>query len=188
VGVHRTFDRSRKKQRAARNQTEGAQQNMSDAYESVRKKAVEFALNEKLMKVRADSGNMYSGQRISCYQDSLGIGRDDYCVAFVYWCYQMACTALGTPNVLPRTGSTTRLSLWANSDWFIRGGELPQPGDIWMRNSKRHTGLVWYVHGGLAEVITIEGNTYTSSDPRWGVHGRKRNMSTNTLGIIRPTW
>jgi hypothetical protein len=161
---------------------------MSDGYETVRTKAVEFALTEKMNQVRANPGNMYSGPRINCYQDLLGIGRDDYCVAFVYWCYQMACISLGAPNILPRTGSTTRLKQWSHSDWFLKGGEVPQPGDIWMRHKKRHTGIVWYVSGGLAEVITIEGNTYTGSDPRWGVHGRKRNMSTNTLGIIRPTW
>jgi hypothetical protein len=159
-----------------------------DPYESIRQRAVLFALGEKMAKVRANPGTRYSGARIECYQKTVGIGRKPYCVAFVYWCYQMACAAEGQPNVLPRTGSTRRLSLWANPDWFLKPGEPPQPGDIWMRREERHTGLVWYVNGGLSEVITIEGNTYTYADPNWGVHGRKRDMSTNTLGIIRPTW
>lgn len=161
---------------------------MADAYTAVRLKALEFALIEKDHRVRANPGSPFEGPRISCYQASVGIGNKSYCVAFVYWCYQMACNALGEPNILPRTGSTTRLSLWANPDWFLKPGQLPEPGDIWMRRKKRHTGMVHYVNAGLGEVITVEGNTYTGQDPNWGVHGRKRDMSTNTLGIIRPTW
>jgi hypothetical protein len=159
-----------------------------DKYREVREKAVEIAVNEKLMEVRAKPGDPYSGPQIACYQNSLGIGRNPYCVAFVYWCYERACAALGAPNLLPRTGSTTQLSQWANSNWFLPPSELPQPGDIWLRNSKRHTGLVWYVKGGRAEVITVEGNTYTSFDPRWGVHGRRRNMTSNTLALLRPAF
>jgi hypothetical protein len=160
---------------------------MSDIYQAVREKAVEFAEIEKLAKVRADPNDSKSGPRIACYQQSLGIGRSNYCVAFVYWCYERACSVLGMPNILPRTGSTTRLSQWASREWFVPASEMPQPGDIWLRDQKRHTGLVWYVKGGRAEVITIEGNTYTYADPRWGVHGRKRDLTSNTLAILRPS-
>lgn len=160
----------------------------SDAYAAVRKLAVDYAVIEKNHRVRADPGTQFTGPRISLYQASVGIGKKSYCVAFVYWCYQMACNSLGQPNILPRTGSTRRLSQWAHPEWYLKPGEMPEPGDIWMRREKRHTGMVWYVNGGRADVITVEGNTYTYADPHWGVHGRKRDMSTNTIGILRPTW
>ncbi len=170
-----------------------------DIYYQVRRKAVEFARMERDAKVRAEKGNIFRGKRIRDYQRSVGMGEDNYCVAFVYWCYQQACAALGKYNLIPKTARTH--VLWHESpyDWVLPVGESPQPGDIWIRTDKPHVGLVREAINGRGEVATIEGNTWRKEwieivDGKsykfhdWGVHGRIRNMTTNTLAILRPTW
>ena len=152
----------------------------------LRYRALEIARAERDKRVRADEGDRLDGTQIREYLKSVGASpRNDYCVAFVYWCYRQAAGQLGCANILPKTASTSLFKSWAPKSWFLSKDQLPEPGDIYLRSDLGHTGMVNYVKDGRLETKTVEGNTWVVPY-NWGVHGRTRNLKN--AYVLRPTW
>jgi hypothetical protein len=145
-----------------------------------RYKVIEFAKQENRTLART------MPEKIKKYTDAVGLGQGaDYCVAFVYWCYEQAASTLGVSyNPMPKTGSSGELYRFAKThNLFV---EQPEIGDIYIRSDKGHTGLIREPNPNFAKkkTKTIEGNTYIlknidEDDDRekvWGVHERDKDL------------
>ncbi|MGE5344800.1 MAG: CHAP domain-containing protein [Acidithiobacillales bacterium] len=159
---------------------------------ALREAAVDTALEEAEAKVRpkCDPGTPRAqcrtwGEKIYKYQKSVGIAKGtDYCVAFVYWCFdQAAKTTAPRRNPLPRmSGAQQVADLASRRGCFVFP---PKPGDVFiLYKSKKgkleadHVGFVRQAsvdsNGKLKfPFSTVEGNTY-QGDHLWGVWARER--------------
>jgi hypothetical protein len=128
------------------------------------------------------------GAAVDRYLRSVGLGTGfPWCMAFVYWCVQMAATRLGTTNPLVRTAGVLRM--WNETTLPKIPGRSTAgiaPGDIFIMNfggGKGHTGFVTRIANGI--VHTIEGNTNDEgSREGYEVAERQRAISTIT-GYIK---
>ncbi len=112
-------------------------------------------------------GNTNSGKEVDQYLKSVGLpGGYSWCMAFVYWCYQSAATALNVKNPLVKTAGV--INEWNTIDEnnkvapadAIANNQLITPGSIFIVDhggGKGHTGMVERIYGGF--INTIEGNT-----------------------------
>lgn len=149
-------------------------------------------LREKMLKIalsehgtRPTPGSRTWGP-VRKYLEAIGLakspGTQDYCVAFIYWCYQQAVTRLnaeeGTPvykNPLPKQGSVPRLYTHASTSGRLV--DTPQAGDIYIRGDMKHAGIVHEIpKPGSNRMNTIEGNTWIGPQDKkdWGVFKRPR--------------
>lgn len=148
--------------------------------ETFRYKVIEIANQENYTLTKTMS------EKIKKYTDAVGVSAgSDYCVAFVYWCYEQAARVMGVGyNPMPKTASTGELYKFAeNNNLFVKE---PRLGDIYIRSDKGHTGLIRESNPKFAnsDTRTIEGNTYIlknidEDDDRekvWGVHKRKKDL------------
>lgn len=137
--------------------------------------------------VREEPGNR--GPEVHRYLKSVGLGQGHaWCMAFVYWCVQMAAEKLNLPNPLVRTAGV--LDQWNRT----KLGKLParsqrgiEPGDIFIIDYGRgqgHTGFIERVGQGVFH--TIEGNT-NDEGSREGVEvcRRQRTITDINKGIIQ---
>jgi len=126
----------------------------------------------------ATKGSRTWGQRIGVYLASVGRKQpNDYCAAFVYWCFEQAANQLQRPNPLPKTAGVPTLYRFAKTrGWLAKDG--PQRGDIYITAGQGHTGIVEITPpaGKLKQCRTIEGNTWIG-DHVWGVHRRAKDLS-----------
>ncbi|HVE57941.1 MAG TPA: hypothetical protein VNB22_14000 [Pyrinomonadaceae bacterium] len=121
------------------------------------------------------------------YLRIIGLGSNhNYCVAFVYWCYEQAAKFFGITNPMLKTGKTGTLYTFAEThNLFV---EQPEIGDIYIKYNKEHTGLIQFSNPNYKtkKTKTIEGNTYVlrdldgdgeRDDRLWGLHERNKDLS-----------
>ena len=158
-----------------------------DAYEKVRIKSLEFARIEREIPVR----NATHKARIQKYMDLFhSSDTDNYCVAFIYWCYQQASAFYGMPNVLPKDANAVGFMNKCHNKMFtLFPGVAHQPGDIFVRYHRRpHAGMVNAPLVSRSVLWTIEGNTYVDPATKArGVFNRKRDKEADKYAIFRPT-
>jgi hypothetical protein len=110
---------------------------------------------------------------------------EDYCVAFVYWCYEQAANFFGITNPMLKTGSTGNLYAFAETHKLFV--EQPETGDIYIKSNKGHTGLIQFSNPNYKtkRTRTIEGNTYElraldedkkRDDKVWGLHESNKDL------------
>lgn len=152
--------------------------------QTFRNKVIEIALNETYVRAKTHR------EQIMKYLEAVNINfYTNYCVAFVYWCYQNTANNLGyNYNPMLMTGSTGELYTFAKRhDLFV---DDPQLGDIYISKKKKHIGLVIKYNGKASR--TVEGNTFVlidedgdgeRDDKLWGVHERKSKNLTEAYFI-----
>jgi cell wall-associated NlpC family hydrolase len=142
--------------------------------------------------VMEDPPGSNRGEKVEAYQASVGIDPGTFwCAAFVYWCFQQACTNAGRRNPVLKTGHC--MTHWnrtpgkkiAAAD-AVNKPSLIKPGHIFIINtggSHGHTGLVEKVEGGF--IHTIEGNTNPSGSSNGiGVFNNTRKIVKINRGFI----
>lgn len=142
--------------------------------EIFRHKVIEIARGETYVRAKTHR------EQILKYLEAVGVNYyTNYCVAFVYWCYQNTSDNFGyNYNPMPITGSTGKLYNFAKRcGLFV---DDPQYGDIYISGKKNHTGLVIKYNGKTSK--TVEGNTYIG-DHIWGVHERQSKDLTEAYFI-----
>jgi len=101
------------------------------------------------------------GPEVSRYLKSVGLGPGyAWCMAFVYWCVNVACKRLELSNPLVKTAGV--LDQWNRTTLrkIPKIDRSVKPGDIFiidLGKGNGHTGFVFKINGGL--ITTIEGNT-----------------------------
>jgi hypothetical protein len=141
----------------------------------LRMKALEIAIRER--KVTTDG---VKDEAVKKYQLAVGprvVGKD-YCVAFIYWCYEQAVAQLNQcagaevyKNPLPKTGSASALYSHAlQNDKLVyppQAGDLYiRLGEVWNKEGKcwepewKHVGFITETPDDLENVSTMDGNTY----------------------------
>ena len=121
-------------------------------------------------------------------QDGVPTKNDKYpwCAVFVWWVFNQF-----SPCLVPKTASCMNMGDWfkANGRW----GATPHVGDVvffkFSTNNRwtNHIGIVKEVLDGGAKLITIEGNTSTSSDDNGGAV-MERTRTSNIVGYGRPKY
>lgn len=121
-------------------------------------------------------------------QDGVPTKKDKYpwCAVFVWWVF-----AQFTPCLVKKTASCENMAQWFkdNGKW----GSTPHRGDVvffkFNTNNRwtNHVGIVKEVLDGGAKLITIEGNTSTSSDDNGGAV-MERTRTSNIVGFGRPAY
>lgn len=107
-----------------------------------------------------------NGLEVNMYQDSADVPHGlPWCMAFVYWCFDKACSDLGRSNPLVKTGGV--LDHWNRAtckkilaDDAVNDPSLIKPGQIFIMSfgsGTGHTGIIEKVEGGF--LTTIEGNS-----------------------------
>jgi hypothetical protein len=142
--------------------------------------------------VREDPPGSNKGPRVDEYLRSVDLGPGfQWCAAFVFFCFKMACLKLNMPNPLPKTGGC--MQLWKRSKGktislkdALANPSLVVPGLIFIisrGDGKGHTGIVIGVQDGY--ILTIEGNTNnTHSSEGVMVCALRRKINTINPGFI----
>lgn len=116
---------------------------------------------------------------------------NNWCTAFIYWCFFKASESLGIFNPVYRTGNC--IDHWENSSAkkipaadASANPALIKKGHIFIMDhgcGKGHTGLVIHADNGF--ITTIEGHS-NPEDPRrgLGVFRLKRKINTVNLGFL----
>jgi len=135
-----------------------------------------------------------SGPEVNKYHDAVGIPHGDpWSIAFIYWCFSLACADFKMPNPLYKAGRV--IDVWNNTDAkkilaadVKTNTSLILPGQIFIISAGGifgHAGLIDKVDGDI--LTTIEGNTNTNgSDKGIGVYRRTaRTISSINVGFIQ---
>ncbi len=105
-----------------------------------------------------------------------------WCMAYVYWCFNIAAKQLNVPNPLVKTGGV--LNQWNKVDALYKS-KIAKVGSIFIMDFGHglgHTGIVERIEGEILH--TIEGNTNdTGSREGYEVCRRTRNKS-KCIGFI----
>jgi hypothetical protein len=135
------------------------------------------------------------GPRVEEYLKSVGVDPGGpWCAAFVYWCFDQACSNLGRQNPVFKTGSC--MDHWRKtkgekitSTNAINNPSLVEPGSVFIIRRgdwQGHTGLVLSISDGY--INTIEGNTNNDHSAEGvGVFGLRRKINTISAGFINYT-
>ncbi|WP_111955079.1 CHAP domain-containing protein [Chryseobacterium lathyri] len=139
-------------------------------------KALEVAVSQ-LGKQESPPGSNW-GEPVKTYLSSVGITFPaPWCMAFVYWCYELASNQLNLNNTAIKTGGV--LAAWNKVTQNIKSS-TPQIGSVFIMDfgkGQGHTGLVENFDNQF--IYTIEGNTNdTGSREGFKVSRRKRPRST----------
>lgn len=150
----------------------------------------QITVKELLSTARAELGYQESpaNSNKTKYGEWFGLNGQPWCMMFVQWCfhrvggYEMLPAHTASCGALMRAAQAT--GSWVTGDY--------QPGDVVILNfhgAKKqtdHCGIVWELADG--GVMTIEGNTGTTSEANGGeVMARVRSNSL-ILGAWRPQW
>jgi hypothetical protein len=148
--------------------------------QSFRYKVIEYAQNEyKSSKPLSEKKAKY------LRAINLNPGHD-YCVAFVYWCYEQTANLFGITNPMLKTGKTSNLYTFADTHGLFV--DQPEIGDIYIKSNKRHTGLIQFSNPNFktTKPKPVEGNTYElrdldgdkkRDDRLWGLHESNKDLS-----------
>ncbi|MBV8254998.1 MAG: CHAP domain-containing protein [Chitinophaga sp.] len=121
-----------------------------------------------------------SGPEVNQYLKSVGLGPGaSWCMAFVYWCTEQACKAIGVKNGLVKTGGV--LLQWRTTSLKkVTSYGAVKPGSIFIMdygNGFGHTGFVIKVEKDT--IHTVEGNTNNDgSREGYEVAVRRRKLAT----------
>lgn len=131
-----------------------------------------------------ETGNN-SGHQVNEYLQSIGLGPGyEWCMAFVYWCFEQAAKKLFRDNPALKNGSCSAVYRWAKKKGKLVS--IPKPGDIFLvrggSTGHLHTGIVTGVGAGYIE--TIEGNTNKGGSSR-GLYVMKRERKINSCDFAR---
>lgn len=105
-----------------------------------------------------------------------------WCAVFVSWCADQA----GIPESIIKQSSFSNAKSFGFSSSFTAYQKTPQPGDLFFRDGNAHVGIVYKVDGNT--FYTIEGNTWTSADPRHGVMIRQRDLYSSQYTFVSPNY
>ena len=117
-------------------------------------------------------------------------GNLDYCVSFIYWCYEQARAgmkdecghAVPSPFPFPCTQVSRLKSHALTHGKLLDDGELPQKGDIYMND--HHAAFIAKTPTSLSNVVTMEGNTYKTNKAGVTIYGillrEGKDLSTGT--------
>lgn len=136
--------------------------------------------------IKEEKGN--KGQEVRRYLKAVGLGEGyPWCMAFVYWCTQLAAERLKINNPLVKTASVldqyNRTSLRKIPK---TAGAAIKPGDIFVMDfggGEGHTGFVEKVEGSI--VHTIEGNTNDDGSREGYEVARRTRTITGMKGFIQ---
>ncbi len=136
--------------------------------------------------VREEGNN--GGPEIKRYLKKVGLSEGyPWCMAFVYWCVDLAASNLKLVNPLEKTAGV--LDQWNRTTCRktpARSNASVSPGDIFIMDfggGKGHTGFVEKISGSV--VYTIEGNT-NDDGSREGYEVCRRERSLSELkGFIQ---
>ena len=143
-----------------------------------------FVANTQL-DIREERSN--AGPEVARYLRSvnLPVGHP-WCMAFVYWCVQVAADRLKLENPLVRTAGVLRQWNECTCRKIPGRSGAVKPGDIFIMDfggGKGHTGFVTGVKPGIIE--TIEGNT-NDEGSREGVEVCRRERPISSIkGFIQ---
>jgi hypothetical protein len=135
-----------------------------------------------------------SGPEVNKYHDAVGIPHGDpWSIAFIYWCFSLACNDLKMPNPLYKAGRVIDVWNYTEAKKILAADvknntSLILPGQIFIISTGGifgHAGFIDKVDGDL--LTTIEGNTNTNgSDKGIGVYRRTaRTISSINVGFIQ---
>lgn len=146
-------------------------------------KALEIALTQ-IGKEEVPRGSNW-GIDVQKYLHSVGIDFPaSWCMAFIYWCFDQACDALGRGNPLFKTGGVLK-------EWNLRQSykvTSPQTGDVFIMNfgdGLGHTGIVEKVDD--SSIYTVEGNSNNDGSRNGYEVVRHKRIKTDKLikGYLR---
>lgn len=152
----------------------------------VARRAVQIALDHKYVREKTGKND---GADVKAILASVGLPEGySWCMAFVYYCFQIAANQLGVKNPCIKTAGV--LDHWNRT----RGAKVhtPAAGDVFVMDfgkGQGHTGIV--VKADRDTIHTIEGNTSgqptSASQDRegQGVYERIRKISSINKGFIR---
>lgn len=155
------------------------------------KKVLQVAVSQiGVMEEPVGSNN---GTMVNKYQDAAGSPHGQaWCMAFIYYCFKEAATALGRSNPAVKTGSV--MDHWNRATCkkitaarAKQNTSLVLPGQVFIISTgggHGHTGLIEAVDGGL--LTTIEGNT-NDDGSREGIgvfRRKKRTISSINTGFL----
>lgn len=132
--------------------------------------------------------NTNTGLAVNAYLKSVGLPPGyPWCMAFVYWCYQLAAAQLRVKNPLIKTGGV--LSEWGTIDEkykvipssALNDNSLVKPGSVFVMDhgsGQGHAGIVEKIYGDMIE--TIEGNS-NNNGSREGVAVVRHSRKINTI-------
>jgi hypothetical protein len=136
------------------------------------------------LNVSEDPKGSNRGPQVEKYLASVGLGGGyPWCMAFVYWCVNQACTETKNRNPLKKTGGV--LDQWISTAVDYKT-KTPAPGDIFIMRFEHgtgHTGFVERVDGN--KVVTIEGNTNDDGSREGYEVARRTRPQSFITGYIR---
>lgn len=122
-------------------------------------KALEIAISQ--LGVEEKPRNSNSGPEVTMYLRSVGLNAGQaWCMAFVYWSVNSACSLLGKLNPLIKTGGVMLQYRNVKLRTLPKTSSSVKPGDVFVMefsHGRGHTGFVKKIENGI--VYTIEGNT-----------------------------
>lgn len=134
--------------------------------------------------VREEGNN--GGPEVKRYLKSVGLGPGyAWCMAFVYWCTDMAAKRLELKNPLVKTAGVLKQWNQTSLRKLPKTGN-PKPGDIFIMDfgsGVGHTGFVEKVSGGL--IYTIEGNTNDEGSREGYEVARRQRPISSIKGFIQ---
>lgn len=149
----------------------------------ISEKAIEVAATQ--LGVHEDAGNKNTGPQVNEYLKSVGLNPGySWCMAFVYWCFQIASEKLAVTNPLAKTGGV--LAQW-NKRKLTYGVYTPQAGDIFIMDLGKglgHTGFVESVNKD-GSINTIEGNSNDEGSREGYEVCRRKRTPTRIIGYLR---
>lgn len=149
---------------------------------TLQQKALEIAVTQ--IGVEEAAGHKNTGKDVEKYLASVGLGPGySWCMAFVYWCHQQACEAMGTKILMFKTGGV--LEQWRQRKDKYRA-LTPQPGDVFIMDFGKgtgHTGIVEKVEDDV--IHTIEGNTNDDGSREGYEVCRRTRSRAKILGYLR---
>lgn len=164
---------------------------MSEYFDDVRSKAVEFALVEVKKHVKEEGGEN-QGPEISKYKKDAHCGKKStlgWCGMFVHWCYKQAADSFGKklpfiPEVLWRGNKLHRWTLSKPESVVYTCPILP--GDIYVlsKNNMNHIGLVVELMTDASIMQTIDGNQSQADTGKDSLRRRTRHFAETAI-IVR---
>jgi len=170
----------------------GTEVENNSASSKLLKKVLEIAKSQ--IGVKEDPPGSNRGKKVEEFLGSVSLsGGYPWCAAFVYWCFEKACSELKMTNPLVKTGSCmTHWNKTAGNKILtgdaILNPALIEPGFVFiisLGKGKGHTGIVTSVSDGY--INTIEGNTNTGHSAEGvGVFELRRKInSIKNAGFIK---
>lgn len=136
--------------------------------------------------IREEGNN--GGPEVRRYLKTVGLTEGyPWCMAFVYWCVQMAANKLKVSQPLVKTAGV--LDQWNRTTCRkipARAAAPVQPGDIFIMDlggGTGHTGFVEKIEGSI--VYTIEGNTNDEGSREGYEVARRQRTISSIKGFIQ---